>query len=99
MDDAMALRQHGPLAEQEAAMLSAIGMLTAASIGMIPPMTGTRTASGNDPGADDHRRRARQTRVREEARRIFVDFREAERDRRRPEFRRARPVRVWREVG
>jgi Ribonuclease G/E len=39
---------------------------------------------------------ARQIRVREETRRILVDFREAQRDRRRPEFKRARPVRVWR---
>lgn len=43
---------------------------------------------------NEDRRRARQLRIRQEVRRILVDFREAERDRRRPEFNRPRPVRT-----
>jgi hypothetical protein len=77
-------------------MIGSSRPMTAATIGTIPPTGDTRTAAGNDPGPDDPRRRARHVQIRQEARRILIDFREAERDRRRPEFRRPRPVRVWR---
>jgi hypothetical protein len=64
----------------------------AASTAGVSPAAGAR--SGNDASADDARRRARHMRIRDDTRRILVDFREAERDRRRPEYRRRRPVRM-----
>lgn len=81
-------------------MLSAIGaggwrVMTMRSIGAIPPSGRTAMASGEDAGGEDRRRRVRQMRVREATRALGAP-RAPEHDRGRPEFRRPRPVRVWR---
>jgi hypothetical protein len=62
--------------------------------GVIPPASAMGMAPGEDQGSNDPRRGARHAQAREDARRILVDFREADHDRRRPEFRRRRPART-----
>jgi hypothetical protein len=63
------------------------------STALIAPTAYPGTATGEDAATEEARRRRRQARAREETRRILVDFREAQRDRCRPEFRRRRPER------
>lgn len=64
-----------------------LAMMTATSIGLIPPMNSVRTALDDGPG--DERRRARRVR-------FLAGDHGAEHDRGRAHLRRPRPERPWR---